>query len=366
MEPRKTQPGHKGQARPFIVPVFLPQSGCPHQCVFCNQQALTGTDTGLPSVEVLEAEINRFLGYRRDSRANTEISFFGGNFLGQPPDTVTLLLALAEGFVRSGRAHGIRFSTRPDTIDKNRLALLSGYTVGTVEIGAQSMDDPVLNLSGRGHSSGDTARAVMHLKRAGYGVGLQMMVGLPGQSAASALDTGRRIAALEPDFVRIYPALVIRGSRLETWYKDGRYEPLDLDRCIALVKQLFLLFSDKGIPVIRIGLQANEGLDTGKDLVAGPYHPAMGQMVASEILFDKAVAAIASSGGDFAGGIHLIVHPRMISTMRGQKNVNIKRLQDHFPNLGPVRVIAGPNTAETDIVLVRAKGEKLRFKGGIV
>lgn len=366
MDPRKTQPGHKCQTRPFIVPVFLPQAGCPHRCVFCNQRALTGADAGLPSVDVLEAEINRFLGYRRDSRANTEISFFGGNFLGQPPDTVTMLLNIAEGFVRAGRAHGIRFSTRPDTIDGKRLTLLSGYTVGTVEIGAQSMDDYVLDLAGRGHSSADTARAVMHLKKAGYDTGLQMMVGLPGQSEASALDTGRRIAALEPDFVRIYPALVIRGSRLVTWYRDGRYEPLALDRCIALVKQLFLLFSEKGIPVIRIGLQANEGLDTGGDLVAGPYHPAMGQMVASEIFFDKAAAAIASSGGDFAGGIRLIVHPRMISTMRGQKNVNIKRLQNHFPRLGPVSVNACLNTAETDVVVVRAKGEKPRFKGGIV
>ena len=354
MEPRKTQSGHKDQPRPFIVPVFLPQSGCPHQCVFCNQRALTGADTRLPSADALKADINRFLGYRRETRASTEISFFGGNFLGQAPDTITMMLTLAEGFVREGRAQGIRFSTRPDTIDEKRLALLSGYTVGTVEIGAQSMDDHVLNLAGRGHSSGDTTRALMHLKKAGYGAGLQMMVGLPGQSEASALDTGRRIAALEPDFVRIYPALVIKGSRLEAWYRDGRYDPLGLDRCIALVKQLYHLFSEKGIPVIRIGLQANEGLDTGEDLVAGPYHPAMGQMVASEILFDKAVAAIASSGGSFAGGTSLIVHPRMISTMRGQKNINIKRLQNHFPHIGPISVIAGPDTAETDVVVVPA------------
>jgi histone acetyltransferase (RNA polymerase elongator complex component) len=338
------------KTRPFVVPVFIPQSGCPHRCAFCNQHAVTGADARLPSLDTLQTDIRRFLGYRRENRTETEISFFGGNFLGQDHETIVTLLDAAAAFVRSGEAQGIRFSTRPDTIDNDRLALISGYPVKTVEIGAQSMDDKVLTLSRRGHSSLETVRAVHLLKQNGYKTWLQIMVGLPGENHASAMETGRQIASLSPDFVRIYPTLVIRDSLLERWYKSGAYEPLTLDGCIDLVKKLFLLFSEKNIPVIRVGLQANEGLDTGRDLVAGPYHPAMGQLVLSEIFFDKAVAAVDSPG---ITELTLFVNPRMISTMRGQKNTNISRLKTRFSHLGAIRVIPDPDLDELDVKVYR-------------
>ncbi|MGM0403010.1 MAG: elongator complex protein 3 [Thermodesulfobacteriota bacterium] len=337
------------------MPVFIPQSGCAHRCVFCNQRAITGTAAALPDFGTLEQEIRRFLGYRREGRARTEISFFGGNFLGQDPGVIKKLLDAASGFVRAGEVDGIRFSTRPDTVDEKGLDLLSGYPVSTVEIGAQSMDERVLALAKRGHSSEDTVRAVALLQKRGYDTGLQMMVGLPGENDHSAMASGRRIAALSPDFVRIYPTLVIKGSLLEKWYASGRYTPLSLDRCMEQVQSLFRLFSEKNIPVARIGLQANEGLDTGRDLVAGPYHPAMGQMVASGVFFDKAAACIEASGDDFGEGIDLVVHPRMISTMRGQKNSNILRLKRHFPHLGPVNVIGDPGMSEASVAVVKAE-----------
>lgn len=360
MEKRKTHLRRGPNPRPFIVPVFIPQSGCPHRCVFCNQRAITGTAAALPDFDTLTEEISRFLAYRQDNRAATEISFFGGNFLGQDPGVIKTLLDVAAGFVRAGKANGIRFSTRPDTVDDERLTLLSDYPVRTIELGVQSMDDALLNLAGRGHSSRDTLDAVSLLKKHGYAIGLQMMVGLPGETEDAALDTGRQIASLGPDFVRIYPTLVIKGSLLEKWYLSGRYEPLSLDQCTLRVKRLFLLFSGKNIPVARIGLQANEGLDTGRDLVAGPYHPAMGQMVASGVLFDKAAASIASSGEAFTEGVDLVVHPRMISTMRGQKNGNIRRLKKRFPRIGPVNVIGDPDVDDMAVNVMNTDGKTLR------
>ncbi len=353
MKTRTTQHHRTRQGRPFIVPVFIPQSGCAHRCVFCNQRAITGTAAELPDFDTVEQEIRRFLGYRREDRAKAEISFFGGNFLGQDPGVIKKLLDAASGFVRTGEVDGIRFSTRPDTVDQKRLDLLSGYPVSTVEIGAQSMDEHVLALAKRGHSSEDTVRAAALLQKRGYDMGLQMMVGLPGENDDSAMETGRRIAALSPDFVRIYPTLVIKGSLLEKWYASGRYSPIPLDRCIEQVQSLFRLFSEKNIPVARIGLQANEGLDTGRDLVAGPYHPAMGQMVASGVFFDKAAARIEAFGNDFGDGIDLVVHPRMISTMRGQKNSNIVRLKRLFPHLGPVSVVGDPAMSEAAVAVVK-------------
>ncbi len=337
------------QPGPFVVPIFIPQAGCPHQCVFCNQRAITGTAAAMPAVDRLTEEISRFLAFRRDNRALAEIAFFGGNFLGQDPDDIQALLEIAAGFVREGKADGIRFSTRPDTIDERRLDFISPYPVRTVELGVQSMDDRVLALSRRGHSAADTVRAVRLLKQRGYKTGLQMMVGLPGEDASGAIDTARQVAALEPDFVRIYPTLVIKGSPLEQWYRSGRYDPLTLEDCIERVKALFLLFNNKNIPVARIGLQANEGLDTGRDLVAGPYHPALGQMVVSGVLFDKAAEQIASLGDEFSGGVEIRVHPRMISTLRGQKNGNIRRLKERFPHMGRISVAGDPDMEEMGV-----------------
>ncbi len=264
-------------------------------------------------------------------------------------------LKLATGFVQAGKADGIRFSTRPDTVDERRLEILSDYPVSTIEIGAQSMDDQILKFSKRGHSARDTIQAVHLLKKYGYHTGLQIMVGLPGEDATSSLMTGKRIAALSPDFVRIYPTLVIRGSLLEQWYREGHYVPLDLTRCIRRVKTLSLLFSEKKIPVARIGLQANEGLDTGRELVAGPYHPAMGQVVASEIFFDKAVSCLSHFGDRYNKGVHLVVHPRMISTMRGQKNANIRRLEKQFPHIGPITVTVDLDLPETDVYVTKPR-----------
>jgi histone acetyltransferase (RNA polymerase elongator complex component) len=194
--------------RPFIVPVFLPHAGCPHRCLFCNQHATTGQEDTLPSARTVRKTITDFLAHRRDPTRFTEISFYGGNFLGLPPEQIQLLLATAAAFVHKGRVNGIRFSTRPDTIDAKRLDLIAPYPVTTIELGVQSMQDDVLERSARGHTADDTRRAVALLAGRPYALGLQMMVGLPGDTTASALATARQLAGLSPDFVRIYPAVV--------------------------------------------------------------------------------------------------------------------------------------------------------------
>ena len=184
------------------------------------------------------------------------MSFYGGNFLGLESPKILSLLAEADRFARSGAVDSIRFSTRPDTITPERLDLVSGFPVATVEIGAQSMDDGVLAQSRRGHSAEDTRTAVRRLKARGLEVGLQMMVGLPGDTPEKALETAREIAALSPDFVRIYPTLVLKNSRLATWYHQGRYAPLSLDAAVSDVADFYAFFSLRRIPVIRMGLQA--------------------------------------------------------------------------------------------------------------
>lgn len=315
------------QSKPFIVPVFIPHAGCPHRCVFCNQHSTTGKTESLPPAAVIRKTITDFLAYRRDDDRWTEISFYGGNFLGLPPDQIQLLLATVTPFVRQGRADGIRFSTRPDTVDAERLALISKYPISTIELGVQSMSDQVLHRSQRGHTVDDTLHAVRLLKEQPYWVGVQMMIGLPGDTQALALATARQLATLAPDFARIYPTLVLRGSALARWYAQGEYAPLTLNEAVSLTAELYRIFARHDIPVIRMGLQATAELSPQADLVAGPYHPAFGELVQSA-LWQDAMARHLDQEGLIGGNVVLDVNPRLLSQIKGPQDDNIIGLID--------------------------------------
>jgi histone acetyltransferase (RNA polymerase elongator complex component) len=191
------------------------------------------------------------------------------------------------------------------------------------------MDDRVLAMANRGHTAEDTVTSVKLLKAGGYTVGLQTMVGLPGDDEAGSLDTAQRIADLVPDFVRIYPTVVLENSRLGRWYFQGKYIPWSLERCVAHVKDLYLYYKNKAIPVIRMGLQASEDLEKGATLLSGPYHPAFGHMVHAEIFMDMA-AEVMEKRSALAETVTINVHPRSISKMRGLKNKNVDALQKRF------------------------------------
>jgi histone acetyltransferase (RNA polymerase elongator complex component) len=315
--------------RPFIIPIFLTHAGCPHQCVFCNQVPITGAQRQIFEPGAVRHQIKKFLGYKKETRTSVQIAFFGGNFLGLTPEEIKSLLELAGEFVSRGLVDGIRFSTRPDTIDASRLDILANYPVSMVELGVQSMDDRVLAQSGRGHTASDTIRAVTSLKKRQIDVGLQMMVGLPGDSETQSLASARKIADLRPDCVRIYPTVVVANSRLARWYQQGEYQPLSLEDAVTLVKKVCLLFQHEGINVIRMGLQATKDLAEGSTVLAGPHHPAFGHLVYSEIFYDTALAAIASVGFR-KDSLSIYVNPRNISKMRGLNNSNIKKLKKQF------------------------------------
>jgi histone acetyltransferase (RNA polymerase elongator complex component) len=315
--------------RPFIIPIFLPHAGCPHQCVFCNQTSITGVERNTVSSEKVERRIHEFLSYNRNDRQPVQVAFYGGNFLGLEKEYFKRLLDVSAIFVKSKKIDGIRFSTRPDTIDHDRIEIIKDYPITTVEIGVQSMDDRVLATARRGHSASDTQQAVTLLKDRNYRIGLQMMVGLPEEDEAGSLSTAYRIGELEPDFVRIYPTIVLKNSLLARWYENGTYRPWSLERTIAHVKTLYLFFKKKKIPVIRMGLQAAKNLDSGAAVLAGPYHPAFGHMVHSKIFLDMATEIIEAKK-DCRDTVSIKVHPRSISKMRGMKNGNVETLKRKF------------------------------------
>lgn len=315
--------------KPFVVPIFIPHLGCPHRCVFCNQRQTTGHGEHIPTTDELHQEITRFLSYRKDPDRYTEISFFGGNFLGLKPDQIRFFLSQGAQYVCNGTVNGLRFSTRPDTITTTTLGILSDFPVTTVEIGIQSMNEKVLHLTRRGHTAHDSRTAVAMLKPKVYRLGLQMMVGLPGDTVEQALYTAHEIAAMQPDFVRIYPTLVLEGSMLAQWHAQGRYTPQTLNDSVNLVQTIWAFFTRKKINVIRMGLQPTTDLNTQAGVLAGPFHPAFGELVYAASWYKALKNHLANQ--QLEGQIlEISVHPAMLSRLKGHKRKNFQRLQKEF------------------------------------
>jgi len=317
--------------KPLVIPIFIPHSGCPHQCAFCNQSIIAQNARPLPGPVEMEEIVTRYLKFK-GRRERAEIAFFGGNFLGLDSEAILCLLEHATSHILKNKMDGIRFSTRPDTITEKTLRLIAPYPVSAVEIGVQSMNDEVLKASGRGHNSRDTIGAMEMLRQIPVKTGVQVMVGLPGDNEISLLESTRKIAGLSPDFARIYPLMVLRGSPMEKWYARGRYQPLDLSEAVRLVKKMYRIFRAAGVAVIRMGLQASDMMEDPAMVLAGPWHPAFGHLVLFGILYD-AVCEKIDHTPDLLGSdtIRLTVHPRSLSRLRGEKNNNMKKLKTAYP-----------------------------------
>ncbi len=334
--------------KPLIIPVFIPHAACPQRCLFCDQTRTTGRGSA-PDPAAVPAAVEQFLNHSRAGRPWAEIAFYGGNFLGLAPECIQTLLETAAACAQRGKIHGIRFSTRPDTIDDRRLGLLAPYPVTTVELGVQSMNDDVLTLCRRGHTAECSRRAVAALRRHKYRLGLQMMIGLPGQSAEDAMETGRQIAALHPDFVRIYPLLVLDRSPLAQWYREGRYTPLALAEAVELTGRLYTLFTRCGIRVIRMGLQPTAELNPEAGVLSGPFHPAFGELVHSSLWLNALDAHLRREGMQ-GGSVAIEVEGRSLSRLKGWRNTNLTELRKRF-GLREISARAGPGI-ERDTALV--------------
>ena len=251
-----------------------------------------------------------------------QVAFYGGSFTGLPIKRQKELLGAVKPYIDNGKVDSIRISTRPDYIDENIVAFLQEQSVSIVELGIQSLDQSVLDTNARGHSVQQSVEAIRLLKQKGFTVGVQLMCGLPGDSTYKLMTTAKSVAGLAPDFVRIYPALVVKGSGLESIYRDGKYMPLSLSKAVALCSRMKTIFAAYNIKVVRMGLQPSE--EFAEKVVAGPYHPAFGELVISRSLFKKARKILQEK--IHLQEKHLSIAAADESAFRGQNNVNMKRL----------------------------------------
>ena len=308
-------------ARECIIPVFVPHLGCRHDCVFCNQRRIRGSETQATAATVRQA-IEQSAALPR-SGAKRQLAFYGGSFTAIETAKQEELLSAAAAAIARGEIDSIRLSTRPDAIDETVLARLRRYGVETVELGAQSMDDEVLRLAGRGHTAEDVVRSSEAVKAAGFRLILQMMTGLPGDSAEKDIETAKKLIALRPDGVRIYPTVIVRDTALYDLWRAGEYREHTVEDAVAVCAQLMPLFEEANIPVIRLGLNPTEELSQGA-AVAGAYHPALGELVRSRILLEKARALLA--GTEPGSRVTLGVNAAELSQMIGQKRQNVRAL----------------------------------------
>ncbi len=316
-------------SRHYIIPIFVPHYGCPHDCVFCNQKKITGLSTDVTPKDVENIIEEHLATFKSDSIV--EVAFYGGSFTAIDIDIQKELLAIPYNYKKKGKINGIRLSTRPDCIDEKVLKNLKDYLVDTIELGVQSLDNSVLYASGRGHTSEDVYKAAELIKEFGFNLGLQMMVGLPEDTTEKAIYTCKEFIRLAPYCVRIYPTLVINDTYLEKQFLDGKYFPVSLEKAVDICSILLMLFEINNIDVIRIGLQPTENIQLGKDVVSGPFHPAFRQLVESNI-FKLLLKYYFDTKNIETNHKKLIIdsNNKNISSISGQKSSNIKYFIDKY------------------------------------
>ena len=298
----------------------------------------------------IEASIRGLPSDKKDREK--QIAFYGGSFTAIPQEDQVCYLEEAQPFLKSGLIHSVRISTRPDALDEEVLSLLKEYGVKTVEIGVQSMIDEILILSRRGHWPEDTLSATSRLRRWDFEVGIHLMIGLPGDTCDRFLQSLDQVIDLKPDFLRIHPTLVLQGSPLESLWRTGKYSPLSLEETVHWLKAALFKLEGSPIRVARIGLQPTRELE--RHLLAGPYHPALHQLIDSEIFFEmaKQLLQIYSKEPE----VLFLCHPKEVSNLRGQRNGNILKLKEQFqPN--EITIQMRKDIPRATLVLQNQKGK---------
>lgn len=303
------------------VALFVVHKGCPHMCSFCNQRSISGSRKDISAKDVHDAVKTAVDSLTQSEAAGGEIAFFGGSFTMIERSYMLSLLEAAYGYVEKGIFKGIRISTRPDGIDREICDILKKYGVTAVELGAQSLDDRVLGMNERGHTAKQVEDACKMLKEYGFETGLQMMTGLYGSADADSIETAEKIVRLAPDTVRIYPTVVLKGTRLYELMKSGEFVPVGIEETVELCAKLIPMFENAGIKVIRVGLHSGGGVDEG--FAGGAYHPALRELCEGRIYYNTALGELEKLG---KGSYVISVNGREISKMTGQKKQNLIRL----------------------------------------
>lgn len=316
----------------YIIPIFVPHLGCPNNCTFCNQKRISG-QTKMVTAKDVEETIEYYLKNFRDNHKYVEVAFFGGSFTAIETEKQIELLEAVQKYIKDKKVNSIRISTRPDCIDREILKRMKKYHVKTIELGVQSTNNYILSRCKRGHTGEDVKKASKLIRRHGFILGHQMMVGLPESTKQDEINTAKELIKLKPKIVRIYPVLVIKDTELADEYSRGEYTPLTVGQAVERCKEVVDLFNRNKITIIRIGLQNTEEIsdpNTEKSsVVAGPYHPAFRQLVESSMWYDSIVNQIKKINAKVKK-VKIKANDFNINNIIGHKKENIIKLKEVY------------------------------------
>lgn len=308
----------------YNIPVFIPELACPNRCIYCNQRHISGQLQVVKPAEIeqiIEQHLSTFI-----HPSFVELAFFGGSFTGIDEKDMIKYLKIVQPYIEKGEIKSIRISTRPDYINEKILDILKQYNVRDIELGAQSLNEEVLAFAKRGHTVKDVENASRLIKDYGFSLGLQMMIGLPLDSVERSKETAKKILELGAKSTRIYPTLVINNTDLADLYRAGQYKALSLEEAIEWTAEIYKIFSQTDITILRVGLHPSESLIKGEQLLAGPFHVSFKELVLTKLWQEK-LEKIPDNTKIIS------VNPREINYAIGYNGVNRKILQEKSPFL---------------------------------
>lgn len=311
----------------YIVSLFIPHLGCPNDCIFCNQRKITNYVEVVKKDEIRDEIKSQLANFPDKSQEQIQIAFYGGSFTGIEESAMIDYLKIANEFIEDGKVRSIRLSTRPDYIDEHILNILKEFNVETIELGVQSMVNSVLDANLRCHNSSCVKISSKLIRSFGFKLGLQMMTGLYKSTSEMDMYTAEELIKLKPDFVRIYPTLVIKNTMLEIYTNKNKYIPENLHDSVENSTKIYLKFINANIPVIRLGLLNTDNIKEGEDVIAGAIHPNYRQLV-EDNLYRKVVDYILRGNSPETLEIH--VKPNILNNFVGYNGENKKYFSEKY------------------------------------
>lgn len=357
--------------RHYIIPIFVPHEGCPHDCAFCNQARITGEeldDIKGPKFKLENGVNAKFVKDTIEEYMKTivktedttvEVSFFGGTFTAVDMNKQRRLLSVAKEYKETGVIDYIRLSTRPDYIDDDILTHLKSFSVDIIELGVQSLNEEVLIKATRGHTGEDVRVASKLIKDYGFTLGHQIMLGLPSDTKERDIETVKKSISMGPKIARIYPALTIKDTAMEYMFNNNMYNPYSLDECVDIAKACYKLFIEAGVNVIRVGLQATDNIAEGQDIVTGPFHPAFRELVEGDILNEEIQNIIELN--NIKDDITIEISNRSVSKLYADKKRYFNELKEKVKNSIIVKVIN-----DMDKTFINVKTKEKAYKINII
>ena len=347
-----------------IIPIFIPHKGCPNDCVFCNQKAITARTADVTPEDVKNL-IERYLPTLENRGLETiEVAFFGGSFTGIPMEEQSAFLAVAKEYKDRGLIHKIHMSTRPDYINEEILDNLKKYDADIIELGVQSFDPEVLAASNRGHKVDDVYKACELIKSYGFELGIQLMIGLPEDSLEKCIYSANEAVKIGPSIASLYPTIVLNDTELLEMYRRGEYDPLTTEEAVAITKEMYKILDDAGINIIRVGLKSTDLITEGGEIQGHTYHPAFRQLVEGEIareqLEDQLQALLKKADTPKAGetlcdpekcAFAFVSSGPSFSNMIGNSRANKIYFEEKYPDL-KIRFKTDPSLEDGKYIVV--------------